>query len=150
LVGAVSLAVAAAASGVMADAYERALRYAAERYQGGRMIIEHSHLREILGTMSAAARSSAALVREAARDPDDADQALAVKIAVTEQAVSTCTDAVQVLGGYGYVRDYGVEKSMRDAATLSLLPMSNIHARLLLAAQDEVASGGPGAASRQP
>ena len=48
--------------------------------------------------------------------------------------MDVCTDAVQILGGYGCMRDYGLEKAMRDAAVLALLPISNIRAELLIAA----------------
>lgn len=136
------LVVAAAASGVMADAHDRALRYAAERYQGGRIIIDHSHLRDILGAMSARVQACASLVRHAAQSPEDWRLAVATKRMATEQAVRTCTDAVQLLGGYGYMREYGLEKAMRDAATLSLLPLSNIHAQLWLAAADKATLAG--------
>jgi alkylation response protein AidB-like acyl-CoA dehydrogenase len=137
LVGNLSLVVAAAASGLMKQAHQRALTYAAERYQGGKMIIDHTHLREILGAMSTAVRASASVVAHAAGEPADERLSLAAKVSVTEDAVRTCSDAVQVLGGYGYMREFGVEKALRDAATLALLPMSNARARLLLAAADQ-------------
>ena len=128
------LVASAAASGVMSAACRKAYAYTAERYQGGKMIIDHSHLRSILGGMSALAKASEGAVRDAAARPEDLLSALGTKAAVTGNAVKVCTDAVQVLGGYGYMRDFGLEKMMRDAAVLSLIPISNNRAELLMAA----------------
>lgn len=128
------LVVSAAAAGVMAAACDTALEYAAARWQGGKMIVDHSHLRSILGGMSAGAAASEGAVFHAASAPDDDRVVIGTKRTVTDCAVRTCSDAVQVLGGYGYMRDYGLEKSMRDAAVLSLLPFSNARCELLLAA----------------
>jgi alkylation response protein AidB-like acyl-CoA dehydrogenase len=132
-----SLVVAAAAAGAAAQACRRTYEYAAERYQGGKQIIDHSHLRSLLGRMTAdAAAADGAALRAAAR-PDDLTAALAAKMTASDAAVRVCTDAVQLLGGYGYMRDFGVEKIMRDAAALSLLPVSNARAELLIAALEK-------------
>jgi alkylation response protein AidB-like acyl-CoA dehydrogenase len=64
--------------------------------------------------------------------PASATQALALKIAVTDAAVRSTTDAVQVFGGAGYMHDTGVEKLMRDAKYCQLFPEPN------WAAQDEL------------
>jgi alkylation response protein AidB-like acyl-CoA dehydrogenase len=134
LVSAVCLVAASAACGLMGSAVKKALKYAAERYQGGKMIIDHSHVRNILGRMRADAIASwGAVSHLAAQDPDHL-AALGTKVSVTDSAVRVCTDAVQILGGYGYMRDYGLEKAMRDAAVLSLLPMANARAELLITA----------------
>ena len=124
---------AAAAAGLMKSAFKKALTYAGERYQGGKMIIDHSHLRSILGDMSAGVTVSEGAVFHASSGPSDLLAAMGTKVSVTECAVKTCTNAVQILGGYGYMRDYGLEKAMRDAATLALLPISNARAELLIA-----------------
>jgi acyl-CoA dehydrogenase len=133
---------AAVASGVIESAFRKALTYARERYQGGKMIIDHSHLRSILGRMSAGAIASrGALFHAAAQELDDLT-ALGTKVSVTEHAVRSSVDAVQMLGGYGYIRDFGLEKTMRDAAMLSLLPVSNDRAELLITAIEKEKSGG--------
>ena len=124
---------AAAAAGLMRSAFTKALAYAGERYQGGRMIIDHSHLRSIMGEMSAAVTASEGALFHASSRPAGPLAVLGTKVSVTECAVKTCTDAVQILGGYGYMRDFGLEKAMRDAATLALLPVSNVRAELLIA-----------------
>ncbi len=129
----IGLAVAAVAVGVLRGARLQALKYMADRYQGGAMIIDHSHLRSLVGAMTAAQTAAeGALLR--AMTVGDLSTALGAKIAATEAAVRGATDAVQLLGGYGYMRDYGLEKRLRDAATLALLPIANPRAELLLAA----------------
>lgn len=129
-----SLVTAAAASGLMTAACNKALAYANERYQGGKMIIDHSHLRNILGQMSASADACWGSVFYAASQQERGLAAIKTKVVVTERAVKACTDAVQILGGYGYMRDYGLEKSMRDAAVLALSPISNAQAELMITA----------------
>ena len=134
LLSSLCMVTAAASCGLMNSALKKALRYAGERYQGGKRIIDHSHVRNILGRMRADAIASwGAVSHLAAQDPDPV-AALGTKVSVTESAVKVCTDAVQILGGYGYMRDYGLEKAMRDAAVLSLLPVSNARAELLITA----------------
>ncbi|MFA6447967.1 MAG: acyl-CoA dehydrogenase family protein [bacterium] len=123
----------AAAVGTMAAACEKATAYAAERYQGGRMIIDHTHMQTIIGGMAAGVESSiGAMLRAASKCEDEAVVFSAKKI-VTDCAAKVCSDAVQTLGGYGYMRDYGLEKYMRDAAVLSLFPITNERCGLLLA-----------------
>ena len=131
-----AFAVSAAALGTMQAARRQALAYMAQRYQGGRMIVDHSHLRNMLGAMTAAEIAAAGAVARAAERPDLLT-ALGVKAYVTDAAARLSADAVQLLGGYGYMRDYGLEKRMRDAATLALLPISNPRAELLLAAMEK-------------
>lgn len=127
---------AAAAAGLMGAAADKALAYAMERRQGGRLIVDHSHLRGILGRMSAGATAARGAAMQAAAEPGLVT-ALGTMAAVTRSALGVCTDAVQVLGGYGYMREYGLEKAMRDAAVLSLLPMSDAAAEQVIAAQEK-------------
>jgi alkylation response protein AidB-like acyl-CoA dehydrogenase len=109
---------AAIARGVAHRAYEMALEYAENRFQGGVPIIEHDAVREMLAAMK---------VREAARPAPlgaeiDPAAALTARVAATEAALATATDAVQVFGGTGYMHETGVEKLMRDAKSLQLWP----------------------------
>jgi len=106
---------AAAAIGATSGAAETALRYAADRYQGGKMIIEHDAVAEMLANMEVrlhAARSSLWQACAASR-PARAELA-AAKVFASEAGVDACLDAVQVLGGYGYMHEYGQEKRLRD------------------------------------
>ncbi len=59
------------------------------------------------------------------------------KLFASDVAMKVTVDALQIFGGYGYMRDYGVEKAMRDAAVLSLLPLSNARAELLITALEK-------------
>lgn len=137
LLGKLCTVTAAAASGIMRSACDQAYEYAAGRYQGAKMIIDHSHLRNILGAMSTSALTASMTVRQAASLKADDPAVLATKVKMTDNAVQTCTDAVQILGGYGYMKDYGLEKAMRDAAVLSLLPISNPRIELLIASLEK-------------
>jgi alkylation response protein AidB-like acyl-CoA dehydrogenase len=112
---------AAIARGVARRAQEVALEYARERMQGGVAIVEHDAVRRMLAAMTirlaATPAPPGAELNEAA--------ALAAKVAATEAAVATSTDAVQVFGGTGYMHETGVEKLMRDAKYLQLWPEPN-------------------------
>lgn len=117
-------AIAALAVGVLSGSYETAKAYAKERYQGGRMIVDHDQVRLMLVNMAVIAESGKALVRSMAQAADErkpwplSDAGL---ILLTEQASRATTDGVQVLGGYGYVEDYGQEKRMRDAKQIEAI-----------------------------
>ncbi len=115
---------AAIAHGIARRAAEMALDYAENRYQGGSMIVEYGAVREMLARMTE--RESAGLTATGSLGaPRDAASALALKTAVTDAAVATTIDAVQVFGGMGYMRETGAEKLMRDAKYLQLYPTSN-------------------------
>jgi acyl-CoA dehydrogenase len=109
---------AAIARGIARRAYEMALEYAREREQGGVAIVEHDAVSDMLAAMAV----RVTLPLPAAMG---ARQALAAKIALTNAAVATTIDAVQVFGGTGYMRETGIEKLMRDAMYCQLFPESN-------------------------
>lgn len=112
---------AAIARGVARRAHEVALEYARERMQGGVAIVEHDAVRRMLAAMSVRL-ASIPEPRGAELDPT---AALTAKVAATEAALATATDAVQVFGGTGYMHETGVEKLMRDAKYLQLWPEPN-------------------------
>jgi alkylation response protein AidB-like acyl-CoA dehydrogenase len=111
-------AAAALAVGVCEGSFEAAKAYAKDRYQGGTMIINYDQIRLMLSNLAVVAESGKALVKSMALAADDqrpwpiSDAGL---IFLTEQASRATTDGVQILGGYGYMEDYGQEKRMRDA-----------------------------------
>jgi alkylation response protein AidB-like acyl-CoA dehydrogenase len=117
---------AAIARGITRRAHELALEYAHERRQGGVTIIEHDAVSHMLSAMAVRLAFRPELV---AIDPAglviDRPQALAAKIAATDAAVASTTDAVQVFGGTGYMVETGVEKLMRDAKYCQLFPEPN-------------------------
>lgn len=124
--------VGAIACGNARGALRRAVAYARERYQGGAVIIEHALVRGMLGKSLADLRAAEALVDAAlARGGDDL---VLAKVVATRHGEQLCLDAVQVFGGNGYMRDYGVEKHLRDARMLCLVGGNND--RLLQAVVD--------------
>jgi len=116
---------AAIARGIARRAHEMALEYAHARQQGGVAIIEHDAVSDMLSAMAV----RLAFPPEVATDPAglavEKTQALAAKIAATDAAVASTTDAVQVFGGTGYMVETGIEKLMRDAKYCQLFPEPN-------------------------
>lgn len=116
---------AAIARGIARRAYEMAFDYAQSRQQGGVAIIEHDAVSDMLSAMAVrlAARP------EIATDPpglaSKETQALCAKIASTDAALASTTDAVQVFGGTGYMVETGIEKLMRDAKYCQMFPEPN-------------------------
>ncbi|HEX6500503.1 MAG TPA: acyl-CoA dehydrogenase family protein [Micromonosporaceae bacterium] len=130
------LGIAACAVGLAQAALDYAVGYAAEREQFGRPIVEFQGLAFMLAdaaTQIAAARAltlHAARLRDAGR-PYSAEAAKA-KLFATDTAMKVTTDAVQVLGGYGYVADHPVERYMREAKVLQIVEGTNQIQRLVV------------------
>jgi alkylation response protein AidB-like acyl-CoA dehydrogenase len=125
---------AAIARGIAGRAYEIARGYAETRRQGGVPIIEHGAVRSMLAGMTARLRDGHAPTPGLHRDGDSRTthdelrehaSVLSAKVRATDDALSTAIDAVQVLGGSGYMRDAEVEKLMRDARYCQLYPEPN-------------------------
>jgi alkylation response protein AidB-like acyl-CoA dehydrogenase len=131
------LGIAACAVGLAQAALDYAVRYATEREQFGRPIIEFQGLGFLLADMAtavAAARAQtlwAARLKDAGR-PFSAEAAKA-KLFATDMAMRVTTDAVQVLGGYGYVADHPVERWMREAKVLQIVEGTNQIQRVVIA-----------------
>lgn len=119
--------VAAISRGIARRAHEIALAYAHTRIQGGVRIVEHGAVSDMLAEMTVRLRTGGAGQLGAAAD--DPGAALAYKIAASDAAMATTIDAVQVMGGTGYMVDTGVEKLMRDAKYCQLYPERNWLAR---------------------
>jgi alkylation response protein AidB-like acyl-CoA dehydrogenase len=130
------LGIAACAVGLAQAALDVAGAYATERRQFGRPIGDFQGLRFMLADMAtgvAAARAlylSAARLRDAGR-PYGTEAAMA-KLFATDTAMRVTTDAVQVLGGYGYVTDFPVERYMREAKVLQIVEGTNQIQRLVI------------------
>ncbi len=111
--------VAAGAVGIARAAYEYALQYARERVQFGKPIIAKQAIRFMLADMATQIDAARLLTWRAAWMIDaglsNNVQASMAKVFASEVAMRVTTQAVQILGGYGYMRDYPVEKWMRDA-----------------------------------
>ena len=126
------LGAAAVAAGVARAALEHAVAYAGVRQQFRRLIREFEGMQFKLADMAMRTAGAAALVRHAAAAPGAQATALA-KVGASEAAMWVATQAVQVFGGYGYMRDYPVEKLMRDAKATEILGGLNQALRRLIA-----------------
>ncbi|WP_020670045.1 acyl-CoA dehydrogenase family protein [Amycolatopsis nigrescens] len=131
------LGIAACAVGLAQAALDEAVRYAKERTQFGRPIIEFQGLEFLLADMAAAVESSRATYLDAARRRDRGmpfqRQASIAKLVCTDAAMKVTTDAVQVLGGAGYTRDFPVERYMREAKVPQIFEGTNQIQRLVIA-----------------
>jgi alkylation response protein AidB-like acyl-CoA dehydrogenase len=126
------LATAALAVGIARAALEHALGYAAEREQFGTRIREFEAMKFKLADMATRVHAARLAVTSAARSPQDHTTAMA-RVLASEAAVWVTNQAVQVFGGYGYMRDYPVEKLMRDAKATELLEETNERLRIRIA-----------------
>ncbi len=124
--------IAAMATGAARRAYQKAFAYARERYQFGKMIINHQEIQRMLGNMLLRITTSTATYSQLFNPPKldlpfTAPVSSLTKAYCTDAALEVALDAVQVHGGYGYMHEYGLEKIMRDIKTLQLLDGRNPH-----------------------
>jgi butyryl-CoA dehydrogenase len=116
--------------GVAQGAFEEALQFARQRIQFGHPIISFQAVQHMLADMAIEIEAARALVYSIARYIDSGakditkDSAIA-KVFATDMAMRVTTNAVQVLGGSGYMREYPVEKMMRDAKILQIYEGTN-------------------------
>ncbi len=113
------IGIAAQALGIAAGAFELALKYSQERKAFGKQIFEHQAIQFKLAEMATKIEAARLLVYKAARLKDehkDYVQAAAMaKLFASDVAMWATTEAVQIHGGYGYVKEFHVERMMRDA-----------------------------------
>ncbi len=131
------LGIAACATGLGQAALDLAVAYAAERRQFGRAIAEFQGLQFLLADMAAAVESARATYLLAARLRDASRpfgrQASVAKLVATDAAMKVTTDAVQVLGGYGYTKDFPAERFMREAKVTQIFEGTNQIQRMVIA-----------------
>ena len=131
------LGIAACATGLAQAALDTAVGYARERRQFGQPIIGFEGLSFLLADMATGVEAARALYREAARRKDAGQpfskQAAMAKLFATDTAMRVATDAVQVLGGYGYVEDFPAERYLREAKVLQIVEGTNQIQRLVIA-----------------
>jgi alkylation response protein AidB-like acyl-CoA dehydrogenase len=146
------LGIAAVATGLAQGALDHAVAYAKERETFGRKIIEHQGLAFVLADMAAAVESARATYLHAARLKDQAlpfsREASIAKLVATDNAMKVTTDAVQVLGGYGYTRDFPVERYMREAKVMQIFEGTNQIQRMVISRA--LAQGNPGTLTTAP
>ena len=130
------LGIAAAATGLAQRALEVASAYATERQQFGRPIADNQGLAFLLADMAAAVGAARATYVHAARLKDaglpHGQEASIAKLTCTDAAMRVTTDAVQVLGGYGYTTDFPVERMMREAKVTQIFEGTNQIQRLVI------------------
>jgi alkylation response protein AidB-like acyl-CoA dehydrogenase len=132
--------IAAQAVGVAQGALDYALSYAQERQQFGKNIADFQGLQFMLADMGMKVEAARQLTYAAAgrserNDPDLTFFGAAAKCFASDVAMEVTTNAVQVLGGYGFTRDYPVERMMRDAKITQIYEGTNQVQRIIIARQ---------------
>jgi len=123
--------VAAQALGIAAGALEDAINYSRERVQFGQSISSFQAIQHLLADMATEVEASRALIYATARMIDNdpkirvTKEAAMCKLLASDVAMKVTTDAVQVYGGYGYMREYPMEKRMRDAKITQIYEGTN-------------------------
>jgi alkylation response protein AidB-like acyl-CoA dehydrogenase len=130
--------IAAQAVGIAQGALEAAATYAGQRRQFGRTIGEFQLVQGLLADMDARTEAARQLLYTACEEieagaPDAARWSALCKLVAGDAAMAVTTDAVQVLGGYGYLDDYPVERMMRDAKITQLYEGTQQIQRLVIA-----------------
>ncbi|KKD08569.1 MULTISPECIES: acyl-CoA dehydrogenase family protein [unclassified Streptomyces] len=132
------ITIAAQALGVAQGALDYAKGYVQERKQFGKAIAEFQGIQFMLADMAMKIAAARALTYQAAAasergDSDLTFQGAAAKCFASDVAMEVTTDAVQLLGGYGYTRDYPVERMMRDAKITQIYEGTNQVQRIVMA-----------------
>ncbi len=122
--------IAAQAVGLAQGALNEAVIYAHERKTFGKAIISHQAVQHMLADMAAQIEAARALTYQAAKYCDSGAKDMSkyssmAKLISTDTCMKVTVDAVQILGGYGYMKEYPVEKMMRDAKILQIYEGTN-------------------------
>jgi alkylation response protein AidB-like acyl-CoA dehydrogenase len=131
------LGISACATGLAQAALESATSFAKQREQFGKPIIDHQGVGFLLADMTAAVESARSTYLAAARRRDAGrpytTAASVAKLVATDNAMRVTTDAVQVLGGAGYTKDFPVERYFREAKVMQIFEGTNEIQRLVIA-----------------
>jgi alkylation response protein AidB-like acyl-CoA dehydrogenase len=124
--------------GICQDALDKSLAYAAERQASGRPIIEFQAVQLVVAEMAIRTQAARSLTYDAARAHDRHSQsAIALsamcKAFASDAAVQNALDAIQVHGGYGYTRAFGIERLLRDAKAYQIFDGTSQILRLTIA-----------------
>jgi butyryl-CoA dehydrogenase/acyl-CoA dehydrogenase len=130
--------IAAQALGIAQGAFDFSVAYCSERKQFGQTLAEFQGLQFMFADMAMKLESARLCVYRAAKAIEDGDPALSYWAAIakcyaSDVAMSVTTDCVQALGGYGYVREYPVERLMRDAKITQIYEGTNQIQRVVIA-----------------
>lgn len=146
------LGIAAVATGLAQGAVDNAVAYAKTRETFGARIIDHQGLGFVLADMEAAVQTARATYLSAARLRDRglpfSTEASVAKMVATDNAMKVTTDAVQVFGGYGYTRDFPVERYMREAKVMQIFEGTNQIQRMVVSRA--LAKGRPSTITTDP
>jgi alkylation response protein AidB-like acyl-CoA dehydrogenase len=134
------LSIAAQAVGIAQGALDAAVAYAADRKQFGERVVDFQGIQWMLADMASQTEAArqltyAAAARVDANAPDLPYWTSSAKLVAGDTAMRVTTDAVQVLGGYGYITEYPVERMMRDAKITQLYEGTQQIQRLIVARQ---------------
>jgi alkylation response protein AidB-like acyl-CoA dehydrogenase len=140
--------IGAQALGIAQAALDYALRYAEERETFGKPLTEHQGIQFMLADMAVKVEASRGLlydvgvmVDQGIDGPELTRAAAMAKLMCSDTAMSVTTDAVQILGGYGYIEEYPVERMMRDAKITQIYEGANQIQRLVIARELRRAGG---------
>ena len=129
--------IAAQCAGMIRRCMDESSRYAKERKTFGKPIAEHQAVQFMIAEMAMAYETTRLLYSKAAWEVDnDIKRTITSAVAKcmgADLAVKSATDAVQVFGGYGYTREYPVERYMRDAKVMQIVEGTNQIQRLVIA-----------------
>jgi len=130
--------VAAQALGIAQGAFSAAVKYSTERVQFGQSISSFQVIQHMLADMAIQIEAARCLIYQSCRHIDSGQkniskEAAMAKVFASDVAMKVTTDAVQIFGGYGYMKDYPVEKMMRDAKITQIYEGTNQIQRNLIA-----------------
>jgi alkylation response protein AidB-like acyl-CoA dehydrogenase len=132
--------IAAQALGIAQGAVDHALAYAMEREAFGQPIVRHQLVAAMLADMETRTQAARGLLYDVGRmldrggdGPALTKAAAMAKLFCSDTAMAVTTDAVQILGGYGYIKEYPVERMMRDAKITQIYEGTNQIQRLVIA-----------------
>jgi len=130
---------AAQAVGLAQGAIDEAVKYAKQRVQFGKPIYHHQAIQFMIADMVAGTEAARLLTYKAAISLDEQNNkeiskaCSMAKFVASDNAMKVTTDAVQILGGYGYMKDYPVERMMRDAKLIQIYTGTNQIMRMVTA-----------------
>jgi butyryl-CoA dehydrogenase len=131
--------IGAQAVGIAQGAFEEALKYSKNRVQFGEPIVSQEGIKFMLADMATEIEAARMLVYSVAKTIDNnpnkkfSKEAAMAKLFASDTAMKVTVDAVQIFGGYGYMKDYPVEKMMRDAKITQIYEGTNQIQRLVIA-----------------
>ena len=129
--------VAAQALGIAQGAFEQMEAYSQERKTFGKVLCDHQMIQQILADSATLIEASRGLIYQAAalydRGRQNTKLASMAKVFASDAAMKITTDAIQVLGGYGYMKDFPVERMFRDAKLTQIFEGANQIQRLIIA-----------------